>query len=181
MKKLSILLVLYFLFFASSCVTTYPVLCDIEEGVNFSRYQTYYILNDPDGFPVGASPIHRQRIERAISLELNAMGMNPDMQPDLAISWEVNMKEENLTKWNYEFFGEWNSISNLENTKLLNAILSIDFIDVKNRKVIWHGKISQPVYEGMPKMEEKINAAVNAIFKKYQTNSKYGESMVFVK
>lgn len=34
-------------------------------------------------------------------------------------------------------------------------------------KVVWYGKTSDQVYEGMPNVERKINDAVNAMFKKY--------------
>jgi len=162
----------------TGCASTYHVISDQEKHVEFSKYQTYYIINPKDGFPAGVSPINRQRIERAISSEMKELKMTPNVHPDIVISWRLRLEEVSLNKKEYQFYGPWNSTSKIENRTYLQGILSIDLIDVKYRQVIWHGKTSSHVYEGMPKVEEKINAAVKSIFNKYKSDTKNQEHFV---
>ena len=168
MKRLSPYIFFGFIFFLSGCAMNYYVLSDYEKEIDFSKYQTYLILNTEDGYPVGANPINRQRIERAIDAELQAMGMQQNLHPDVVVAWNISLREVEISERTYEFNIGLNATETLIHHSYLEATLAIDFIDVKNRQVIWHGKTRDQVYEGMPNLEEKINAAVNAILRKYK-------------
>lgn len=171
MKFKNIFLLSLLVFLYSNCTMNYWVLSDYEKEVNFSAFKTYKVYNHKDGFPEGANPINKQRIQRAIHKEMTGLGYETSDTPDLLVSWYVKVQDKRVTDVYRDFYHRWDYYS-VNVHEYQEGILVIDLIDRVNQEVVWHGKTSERVYEGMPKVEKKINTAVKAIVKKYAEDVK---------
>ncbi len=156
----------------SACATNYYIISDYEKAVDFTNYQSFQIINAPDGFPVGANPINKQRIDRAIKRELEGLGYTATENPDLLVSWFVKVQTVKDYDWYANYYGRWAYLSYAHVNEYKKGTLVIDVIDRAENQVIWHGKTSDRVYEGMPKVEKKINAAVHSMIKQYEKDAR---------
>lgn len=160
----------------AACSTTYVIRSDYEKDINYAAFKTYNILNHDHGFPQGANPINKQRIERAIHKEVGALGFEKSEDPDLEVSWFVkvaNVKGVDVDMYR-EYYGQWYLHPYRRVYEYREGTLVVDIIDRANRQVVWHGKTTDRVYENMENLEEKINKAVNAMFVKFAEDAKLG-------
>lgn len=173
MKIQKLLLFSFTLIFLSSCATTYHVTSDYESETIFNNYKSYAYLNHDHNFPLGANLINQQRIERAIEKELGDLGYQKSDEPELLISWFITVETVTRVDYYRDHYNRWQFFTYPSVYKYDEGTLVIDIIDKANRQVIWHGKTSDHVYEGMPNVDKKIKKAVNAIFKQYARDSKW--------
>ncbi len=169
----SVLLILMTLFL-SACGTTYYVTSDYAEGNNFQSYQSYNYMHHDHNFPLGANSINKQRIEAAIAREFNALGQVESETPDLLVSWFIIVEQVEDFHYYQQYYSRWLSLYIKEPYEYTKGTLVIDIIDKEQNKVVWHGKTSEQVYEGMPNVDKKIKRAVRAIFKQYAKDAKLG-------
>lgn len=172
MKIQKMLLLSFVAFLFASCATTYSVTSDYEKGVNFSSYKTFQILKQKKGFPVGANPINKQRIDRAILKEMNEFGFDTSKDPDLLVSWFVKVKTIKEMNVYHDYYGRWRGRNWVEVNEYDEGTLIIDLVDRKSKQVVWHGVTSGRVYENMPDVENEINEAVKALFEKFAKDAK---------
>lgn len=167
MKSNSIFLIAAIFFLFASCNNSYRIASDYEKGVDFSAFKTYSFLDHEHGFPVGANPINKQRIERAVESELKSLGYEVAETPDLLVAWFVTVRNVKSVDIYRDYYRGWRYFEYATVHEYKEGTLVVDIIDKANKQVIWHGKTSGQVYEGMSDVEGKINDAVKAMFKKY--------------
>ena len=156
----------------ASCNDSYRIASDYEKGVDFSSFKTYRILDHKHGFPIGANPINKQRINRAVENELKTLGYEKSDKPDLLVAWFVTVRNVKSVDVYRDYYRGWRYIQYADVYEYKEGTLVIDIIDRTNKQVVWHGKTSGQVYEDMPDVEGKINAAVKAMIKKYAKDAK---------
>jgi Domain of unknown function (DUF4136) len=80
-----------------------------------------------------------------------------------------------VTEYDYyhDFYGRWRYPAYQTVYEYQEGTLVVDIINRTSNQVLWHGKTSDRVYEGMPDVEKKINKAINAMFKQYAKDSKW--------
>ncbi|MBT8233362.1 MAG: DUF4136 domain-containing protein, partial [Saprospiraceae bacterium] len=85
------------------CKSSYKVISDKESNINFSRYTSFNIIDHNHNFPLGANPINKQRIERAVINELEKLGYEQKNDCDLIVAWfvKVDTKYEEAIYTNY--------------------------------------------------------------------------------
>ncbi len=171
MKIKNLLLLTALALLISGCAT-YNISSDYEKGTDFSSFHTYKIMNHDHGFPVGANPINKQRIDRAINKEMAARGYTIADNPDLLVSWFVKVKDVKEVDIYHKHYLRYNNYHHVEVHEYQEGSLVIDLVDRANNQVVWHAKTTGTVYEGMTDVEEKINEAVAAMFKKYSKDAK---------
>lgn len=178
MNYRNIYLLALVMFLLNACATNYHVISDYESGIDFSSYNSFQIATQPNGFPLGANPINKQRIERAIVNEMEAIGFYPSTNPDLIINWFVKVEDvsEGLNYLNYD--DRWRNPFHVYVADYKKGTLVINIADRRKKLVVWHGKTSETVYEDMPKIEEKINNAVKSILKKFANDAELGKLYV---
>jgi len=163
-------------FLLASCATSYLVKSDYEKGVDFSEYKTFQILKQKHGFPVGANPINKQRIDRAILKEMNTLNFDPSKDPDLLISWFIKVEKVEEVNVYHDYYGRWRAGRWVDINKYDQGTLIIDIIDRNKKQVVWHGTTSDRIYEDMPDVEEKINDAVHAMFRRFAKDAKLSKT-----
>ncbi len=173
MKIQKILLFSFILILFSNCATTYHITSDYESETVFNNFKSYNYLNHDHNFPLGANLINQQRIEHAIESELGQLGYQKKDNPDLLVSWFITVKSVTRVDYYYDHYSRWRFFAYPSVYKYEEGTLVIDIIDKANNLVVWHGKTSDHVYEGMPNVDKKIKRAVNAIFKQYAKDSKW--------
>ena len=156
----------------SACSTSYYIASDYEKGTTFESYKTYKVYNHKDGFPLGANPINKQRIDRAIHNEMDALGYKTSDDPDLLVSWFVMVKNVKSVDVYHDYYRGWGYDRHVSVYEYKEGTLVIDMIDREKQQVVWHGKTSERVYEGMPNVDKKINTAIRAMAKQYVKDAK---------
>jgi uncharacterized protein DUF4136 len=156
----------------AACNNSYRIASDYEKDVDFSSFKTYHILDHEHGFPLGANPINKQRIERAVENELKSLGYEFSEKPDLLVAWFVTVQNVKSVDVYRDYYRGWRYIQYADVYEYKEGTLVIDIIDRANKQVVWHGKTSGQVYEGMTDIEGKINAAVKAMISKYAKDAK---------
>lgn len=172
MQTLKYLIMSIALLSLASCGTTYSIISDREEGINFDQYKTYLVLEHDHGFPTGANPINHQRIDRAIDANMQELGYIREQSPDLLIAWfvKVEIKKDFAVYQNY--YRRWNVPQTIDVYEYQEGSLVIDIIDPKIGQVVWHGKASDRVYDDMPNIDKKIKDVVKAMFKRYKRDTR---------
>lgn len=165
-------------FLFASCATAYKVSSDYEKGVDFSPYKTFKMAEQESGFPLGANPINKQRIDRAILKEMNNLGFESSESPDLLVSWFVKVEDVRGVDYYRDYYGRWHAPRHAYVYEYQKGTLVIDLVDKAKNQVVWHGKTSRTVYEDMQDVEEKINKAVNAILQKFAKDTGIDKSVV---
>lgn len=165
-------------FLIAGCAT-YTISSDYEKETNFSSFHTYKIMEHDHNFPVGANPINKQRIDRAINKEMTARGYTTADNPDLLVSWFVKVKDVKQVDIYHNHYRQYNNYHHVEVHEYQEGSLVIDLVDRAKNQVVWHGKTTDTVYEGMTNVEEKINEAVSAMFKRYSKDAKVSKGVAF--
>jgi hypothetical protein len=145
----------------------------MESGIDFSKYSSFQITNHEHGFALGANPINKQRIERAVIKELVSMGYDEKDNADLELAWFVKVNSKEQVSVYRDYYGRWNSSERVDIYQYKQGTLVIDLIDKKTNEVVWHASATDKVYDEMPDVEQKINEAVRDIFKKYRKDIQF--------
>ena len=106
-SRIPIFLLMAMIFLLTSCTSSYHIYSDYERKVDFTEFKTYKVVNHENGFPVGASPIDKQRIRRAINYEMQAIGYQPSENPDLLVSWFVKIEDRKGVNIYRDYYGRW--------------------------------------------------------------------------
>jgi len=171
MQTLKFLTMSFIIVLLSACGTTYSIISDREDGIDFDQYKTYLVLQHDHGFPTGANPINHQRIDRAIDANMQELGYLQEKNPDLLIAWfvKVETKKDVMTYQNY--YRRWNVPTTINVYEYQEGSLVIDIIDPKIGQVVWHGKASDRVYDDMPNIDKKIKEVVKSMFRRYKKDT----------
>ena len=156
-----------------SCASTYRIASDKEAGIDFTKYSSFEIINHDHGFSLGANPINKQRIERAIISELNNIGYAQKKDADLELAWFIKLDSKEQVSIYRDYYDKWNSSQRVDIFQYKEGTLVIDLIDNKTKKVVWHGRATDRVNDNMPDIENKINNTVRDIFKKYKEDIQF--------
>lgn len=169
-SSFTILLVLLMMV-AFSCAVNYEIVSEKEENTNFSKFRSYTIIHDDHGFEIGADPIYMERIDQAVTRELEDMGYVETEDPDLLVTWFIKI-DTKLEQGIYNaYYSKWRYPRAVDVYEYKEGSLVIDLIDSKNGEVVWHAKVSNKVTEGMPNIESKIKEVVKALFKSYRKDT----------
>ena len=99
--------------------------------------------------------------------------------PDLLVAWFVKVETVRDIDIYGDYYGRWRYFHHTNVSTYKEGSLVIDIIDRVNNQVVWHGKTSEIVYENMPNVEEKINSAVNAMFKRFVKDTRPNKGYAF--
>ena len=185
-RKISFYLLAGIIILLNSCSSSVKVTSEYDKKADFSKYQTYYFHNAdiPESeYPSSLSAMNKQRIENAISKELNLKGYAKSLDPDIWVSYyfKVDDKTEYRTTtyggmyspyYGGGFYGSyygyghsWASYSTTYNYQ--QGALIIDLVDVKANELIWYGIGTKTLDQNNSDPEATINAAIKKIFNSY--------------
>ncbi len=166
------LFLLVFIFGLVSC-STVKVTTDYDTKTDFTTYKTFaFYKKGIDKAKI--SDLDKRRILRAIEVEMLSKGFTKSNNPDVLVSiFTKSRKNVNVnTRIGYPnhfwyptyYYGR----DRVRITKHIEGTLFIDFIDMKNKELLWQG-IGSGVLTAKtgPKKEERIQLFVNEILSKF--------------
>ena len=169
--RIYILFVFTSLLFLVSCsINTWS---DFDHTVEKGEYDTYKMYVHDTELEFGTNPINKIRIENAVKLRLDYMGLTRSDDPDLLVKYFVKLDiKEFIEKCNdtYEDYeGGGYCIDRVVHYE--QGTLVLDVIDVADNRIIFHG-----VAEGVPldkasDPDKRINSMVEKLvadFEKYR-------------
>jgi hypothetical protein len=177
---------------ASGCASTQrQVRSDYDHTADFGQYRTYGFLPAAGRSPTGGdySTLVAQRIEAAISRELEARGYVRSPTPDLLVNFQVTVKnvQEVTTvpsagppvySYRYGRYGGWPAYSYETWVRDYDeGTLLIDLVDANRQQLVWEaagtGRVTK---EKLENIEVTINDAVAALFERYPFRAGGGTS-----
>jgi len=169
MKKTAIFPVLVLFAFLVSC-SSISVNQDYDSSFDFSQLKTFGFLPVPED--AGLDQLSANRIGDAITKELQAKGYSvggQDADFGVALHFGQNTKTD-IQSWGYGY-GAWRGWGggNIDVTQYEQGTLIIDFIDMKEKKLVWRGT-GQGALSDNPSPEQKtknVNTAVAKILAQF--------------
>jgi uncharacterized protein DUF4136 len=169
--KVSLLLVLLLV----SSALAQKVTTDFDRSANFSAFKTYAWA---EGTPAKNS-LMAQRIVEGVDKQLSAKGLqkvDPNNNPDLTVLYHAAVGSETQLNtssmgpgWGYHWGG---GMTTTTVDKIPVGTLSVDIGDAKTKKLLWLGSASDTLSDKAEKNTEKINKALEKMFKKFPPESK---------
>lgn len=168
---------------ATACAAAQPkIRSDYDTSANFSQYRTYGIMPGAGRSPTGGdySTLIAQRIEAAVSREMEARGYTRSATPDLLVNFSVTV--QNIQKvssvptagppaYNYRYgaYRGWSSYSyETWVREYEEGTLLIDIVDAGRQQLVWEaagtGRVTQ---EKLDNIETTISNAVARLFTQY--------------
>ncbi|HEY1801561.1 MAG TPA: DUF4136 domain-containing protein [Terriglobales bacterium] len=159
-----------FLFFLlTTTVWAQHVKVDWDKSASFVSYKTY-------AWAKGTPPQNQlmaQRISDGIDRELSEKGfqkVDANSNPDLIVLYRTAI--ESNTQFNTMGTGGWGwrwggGMTTTTVDQIPTGQLSVDIGDAKTKKLLWLGSASDTISDKPEKNEEKINKALDKMFKKF--------------
>jgi Domain of unknown function (DUF4136) len=168
MKMKRILCTSSLIAFLCSVAWTQDVKVDWDKAASFTGFHTYAWGT---GTPA-KNPLMAQRIVDGIDKELAAKGfqrVDTSSNPDLVVLYHASTSTQ--TQINTMGTGGWGWTWGGTSTTTVNEIptgqLSVDIGDAKTKKLLWLGSASDTLSDKPEKNEQKIQKALDKMFKKF--------------
>jgi hypothetical protein len=177
------------LLLAAACATTLRGRYDFDERADFSRYRSYYWMNDdpvlrPDGHTPEISAMNLRRIVEAIEAELAAKGFakaETREAADFVVAFNVGTRDriEFVSyPWPYRYPWDWYPYAwdyPMSARTYTEGTLGIDVFDQQTHAPVWHGWLRKRVFRSdvdnpAPVIREAV-AAVLAGFPPLRTGA----------
>ena len=173
MKKLlfKIFPILILSLILSSC-SSVKVAADYDKDADFNSYKTFaFFKTGIDKAEI--SDLDKRRILRAIESELLAKGYTKSKEPEILVSIFTKSQQRvdvYNNSWGWGGYGPgWGWAFNNRPTISTKSegTLFIDFIDMKNKELVWQGMGTGYISQRMNKKEAQIKEFVMKILEKY--------------
>jgi hypothetical protein len=145
---------------------------DWDKGANFTGYHTYAWGT---GTPA-KNPLMGQRIVEGIDKQLAAKGyqkVDINSSPDLVVLYHASTGSQTQlntmgTGWGWS----WGGSTTTTVSEIPTGQLSVDIGDAKTKKLLWLGSASDTLSDKPEKNEQKIQKALDKMFKKFPPPAK---------
>lgn len=165
LKLCSVVLVLML----TSC-SSVRVSSDYDNQVNFNQYKTFAFYK-PGIDKVKISDLDKKRILRAIESELLSRGFTKSANPDIMVSIFTKTRENINVYRDYGGFGfgwgPWYGGYAQNVQRDTQGTLYIDFIDGKEKQLVWQGKGQGYLTHNQRRKEDRIRTFVSRILDRY--------------
>jgi opacity protein-like surface antigen len=177
MKTAHKLLMLIAVVMTLAACTTLRTSSDYDKKIDFTGYKTYNFY-DKGIARVKLNNLDKRRMLSAIEAEMNAKGFTKADKPDLLVNLVV-VARERVDVYNYGpgyyGWGGWGwgwrspfwgpSMNSVD--QYMEGTIIIDFLDPKQKILIWHGRGSGFNLDNMSKREERVQSGVKEILAQY--------------
>ncbi|MFO7719514.1 MAG: DUF4136 domain-containing protein [Gillisia sp.] len=173
MKIFKITSVLLLLSVVMNSCSTVQVASDYDQMADFGKYKSFAFFK-PGIDQAEISDLDKKRILRAIESEMMAKGFVKSEDPDLLVSIFTKTKE-NINIYQDNMFGYygwgwnpwyWGAGRNTVSTTS-EGTLYIDFIDAKEKALVWQGMGTAALARDVNRKQERIDEIVQKILEKY--------------
>ena len=162
-KAFRLVLSLALIVILAGCGSSIKLQSDYDNTADFSAYQTYQWMAQPDGVNLEAG-LAGPFIKRSVESELNDRSMRQvQSNPDLYVVYHAGVEEQitgaSVDRWGYgRYYGGWGS-SSVTVQGYNQGTLVLDFIDANKKELVWRGTASGAV-NNPQKTREKISQIV---------------------
>lgn len=173
MKKMIFILLVV----AATACSPVNVSYDYDRNTNFNAYKTYNYSEDTGNIDTNANPFFKDRVMRAVDMEMTERGYTKSEDPDLLVDLHVKREDrQNATaSTNYPVgywpwrFGYASGLNNINYNDYVEGTLFINLVDAEKEKIVWQGIATKTLDQDLtPEQREKnVNDAVDRIFEKY--------------
>ncbi|HYR84213.1 MAG TPA: DUF4136 domain-containing protein [Terriglobia bacterium] len=150
------------------------VTTDFDRNTDFSKYRTFMWIKEP---VEAKDPLMRQRLIEGVNAQLTAKGLQlVTADADLGVSANVATQEKRTLNTFYDGFGRWgwgmggNATTTVDTYEV--GTLVVDLFDTKTKQVVWRGTATDTVPDKPKKQEEKIEKALQKMFKDFPPDKK---------
>lgn len=170
-------LILVMLFFLIGCGPSIKVGYDYDTEKSFPEFKTFDFLTNPDNSQMNILAL--KRAKQAVIRELEPKGLLQSTEnPDLLIAIHTNVRSKvQIASYGYYYAPYavyWSSYGyygayNVEVREFQKGTLVLDFVDSKNKQMVWRG-VGEGALPEVPRseqIEKIINKAVKEIMKNY--------------
>ncbi len=144
---------------------------DFDPAVDFGAFKTYaWTTGTPSPNPLG-----EQRIHDAVDKALQAKGLKlVTSNPDVVVATHAVAKEEKeLVSTGYGGPYRWGGgMSSTSVNTYVKGTLAVDLYSAQTKKLAWRGVGSDTMSDKAEKNAEKVNKAVEKMFKAYPPKPK---------
>jgi hypothetical protein len=149
---------------------------DYDRSFNFSRLKTFNfaVQQRPPVDPLAGDSLNDGRLRAAIESNLMAAGfrMETAAKPDFAVAYYVTAKDK-LNVQGYSIGpGRWLGRRDIRVDQFTEGTLIVDLIETNTNQLVWRGRVSGAVE--LKKLDEKINKAVEKLFKQFVKDTQRG-------
>jgi hypothetical protein len=135
----------------SACASTRDVNVQVAENAEFRSYKTFMVKLDPDK---EYADFADQKIEEVLEEEMKLRRLEKDtINPDLWLFYDTRVKQKTKlerSSYPYGYYYPWdwgyNRYPYREYTYQEGTVI-IDIVDVRNKRLIWQGWLSESVDE----------------------------------
>jgi hypothetical protein len=172
MKQFLILIILLSL---TSCGSSIKLTSDYANGVNFSDYKSFKIV-EIAADKTGINEITLNRVITAVTDEMQAKGFQKSANPDIELHLIGLVKDKASADvytdyYGYGYyrrpFGYGTTTSRVDVTEYKEGTLIIDFVDPDSGQLVWQGIGTAKMNEDPKGREERIKKAVSQILSQY--------------
>lgn len=175
MKKLTFIL----LAVAAASCSPVSVSYDYDRNTNFNTYRTYNYSDDTGNIDSNVNPFFKERVMRAVDMEMAERGYTKAEDPDLLVDLHVKRQDrQNATAstnypvgywpWRFGYASGFNT-TQINYNEYVEGTLFINLVDAEKEKIVWQGIATKTLDQNLsPEQREKnVNNAVDRIFDKY--------------
>ncbi len=168
-----------FLFVVVAC-STIKVTYDYDRETDFSKFKTYSFSEET--MNLGIDQLNRDRILKAVEIELAAKGFSKSDNPDAIV--DVYIKGQKIQtatatttgyggRYRYGYGGGF-STTQIDYNTYTEGTMFIILVDKSTQKVVWQGTGVKTIDENASpeKREKNINYSVNQIMMNYPPKRK---------
>ena len=143
---------------------------DYDRTVDFSKYKTFMWIREPKP----ENPLMKQRVIDAVNAQLEAKGLRlVTKNADLGVSANTATKERHTLQSFYDGFPGgwrwhryWGPVTTTVETYEVGTLV-VDLFDRETKQVKWWGFSSATLSDKEEKNAEKLNKAVEKMFKDF--------------
>jgi hypothetical protein len=168
--------------FFSSCSSTIKVSADYDGKAAFGTFKSFNfrkVDSLPKDYPAIINPINQQRLENAVTDEMNLRQYVKSENPDIWISYYLKIDEKTdyqattTTPFygGYGYYGHyygyghgWTTVQSYDYEV---GTLVIDIVDAKTNELVWYGVGTKVLKENNQNQEANIKNAISQIFGQY--------------
>lgn len=169
MKKMYYLVMLFTGVMALAGCSTLQTASDFDRKTDFSIYKTFDFY-DKGIARLKVNDLDKRRMLGAIENELQAKGFtkskNPDMLVNLVVvSREVTEFYDYGPRWGWGYFNYWGMNRTID--RYQEGTIIVDFLDPKQKTIIWHGRGTGFNLDNYNKRDERVQKGVAEILAQY--------------
>jgi hypothetical protein len=161
---------------------------DYEKSFDFSQLRTFAFKADRAGNdPLRTNTIEAQRIQNALTAQLEANGFTPsERNPDFIVAFYSRSREKTqvestgfgygpLFGWGYGIpyraRWRWGFGPDIWTDNYTQGCVMVDIIDPKNNELVWRG-VAKDTINGIGQSEKQANQIAKDLVKRYMKDAK---------